>query len=181
MKNMPCFLIVSGNGRDAGKTSFVCSIIKAQNRHRPITAIKVTPHLHQSDQNGMLLAACEGYHVFEELDAKGHKDSSRMLAAGAGKVFYIEARDDALSAAMEHLFPLIPAGSAVICESGGMRDVLIPSMFLLVNRLDGRDNKPGFVQRIALADRVVLFDGTGFDPDPEQIRFRNASWEFVRM
>ena len=176
MIRRPDFFIISGNGRNSGKTTLACSIIKQASRDFAVAAIKVSPHFHPPSDPSGTPANHEHYIIRKETDPKGRKDSSRMLAAGASQVFYLEVKDDHLEEAMQALFASVSFKGPVVCESGRMRDVIEPSLFILVDRDDGREDKPGFIRYAAVADRVILFDESSSGIDPLNIRFNGKRW-----
>ena len=174
MIRTPNFLIVSGNGRNTGKTTFVCRLISIMSAKYSVTAIKVSPHFHPEGNAKGAIIHDEHYIIKEETDPGTSKDSSRMLRSGAEKVYYIEVKDDHLAEAMKALMPLLPSEGPVICESGGIRQLIEPSLFIMINRNDSTEVKPGFKKFSPLADKIILFDGEGFDVSPEEIRFDGA-------
>ncbi|MDT8392380.1 MAG: hypothetical protein RQ761_00950 [Bacteroidales bacterium] len=175
---LPNFLIVSGNGRDSGKTGFITRLIRQTAQQQKITAIKVSPHLHPgSNPNGLLLKT-DHYILAKEIIKGNRKDSARMLEAGAHEVYYIEATDEHLPEAFETFRKLIPVKGPVVCESGGLRDIINPSLFIMINRNDGRPDKKGFVQRLPLADLLIVFNGHDYDLHAERIRFDGSSWKY---
>ena len=101
-----------------------------------------------------------------------------MLRAGASEVFYLEVLDNHLSEAFNSLISIADPSGPVICESGGLRKIIEPSMFIMLNRVDGREIKAGFRKLNPLADKVVLFDGKGFDLSPDKIAFESNRWIF---
>ncbi len=171
----PNFLILSGNGRNAGKTSFACKIIECISKEHPITAIKISPHFHADLDKGVLLKE-KHFIIRQEENHDDTKDTSRMLRAGAGKVYYLEVLDDHLKEAMDALEALRPLNDAVICESGGLRRVIHPSLFIVLNRVDGRETKESYKTLSPMADKVVMFDGTNFDLEAEDISFKGNEW-----
>ncbi len=169
------FLIVSGNGRNTGKTSFICRVIKHISKQFPVTAIKVSPHFHSSENQDALFQG-DQYIVWEELDLERNKDSSLMLRAGAKRVFYIEAKDEHLKKAVDILLDGNFLEGAVICESGGLRKIIEPSLFLLMNEEKRDELKIGFRQLIPMADHVISFNGEDFNLQPENIGFDGILW-----
>lgn len=175
MIHRPDFMIVSGNGRNTGKTSFICEVIKNISQTHSITAIKVSPHHHDKGTHEPFLEGT-GYAIWEEQLRDGIKDSSRMLHSGARKVFYVESTDAHLSDALVHLLPLIPPGEAVICESGGLRKLVEPSLLVLLNE-KGRDAmKRSYIDLLPLAGACVTFKGDDFDPPAEIFTFNGSIW-----
>ena len=128
MKHRAEFLIISGNGRNTGKTTYACRLISRTSSKYAITAIKVSPHFHPNRNFRNILLSDENYVICIENDADGEKDSSRMLRAGAKKVYYIEATDSHLETAIKALLGKIRVEGPVICESGGMRNLVRPSL-----------------------------------------------------
>ncbi len=172
----PNFMIVSGNGRNTGKTTFVCRAIKRVSQSYPVTAIKVSPHFHIDKNEEGVLVRAKNYIVRKEAAPDNSKDSSRMLKNGAKNVYYIEVKDNYLREAMEALKQLVPLDGPVICESGGMRQIIKPSLFFMVNSHDKKAFKDGFKSLSPLADRIILFDGSNFDFPPEKIGFNGMKW-----
>lgn len=174
MFNKDNFLIVSGNGRNTGKTGFICRVIATLGRKHAITAIKVSPHFHGAGDE--VIIAGDHFRISPETDPHKAKDSSRMLAAGAAKVFYAEVQDAHLAEALDALLPLIPAGGPVICESGGLRQLVDPSLFILLRRSGQNTLKEGFRKLTPLAHHIVTFNGSDFDLPPEKIKFDGQRW-----
>ncbi len=176
MIQRPDFMIISGNGRNTGKTSFVCRMITTIGGSYPVTAIKVSPHFHPERSGDAILTRNEHFIIRMELSSKKPKDSSLMLAAGAANVYYIEAIDTHLTEAINTLFRKVRIEGPVICESGGMRRIIEPSIFILLNKPDTIKEKAGFTELKPMADRIVMFDGEEFDLQPEDIKFNGAEW-----
>ena len=170
------FLIISGNGRDTGKTSFVCRVIAAHKNKYPITAIKISPHFHPDTDTSEAIIRNNNYNIYLETDPWSSKDSSRMISAGAQKVYYIEATDDTLPHAWNALKPLLTDKGPHICESGGLRHLIHPSLFIMLNRSEREELKNSFKILSPLADKIVFFDGRSFDYSPEQIHFDGERW-----
>ncbi|MEE4255550.1 MAG: hypothetical protein V2I47_00785 [Bacteroidales bacterium] len=175
MMQRPNFMIVSGNGRNTGKTSFVCDVIRKICKKYTVTAIKVSPHQHDKHIQEPLFEDA-GYAIWEEHRQDGVKDSSRMLLSGASRVYYVESTDAYLSNALAHLLPLIPPGNAVICESGGLRKLIEPSLLVLMNEEGREEKKPSYLELLPLADATFTFFGDGFDPEPNIIGFNGTEW-----
>lgn len=175
MIKRPDFIIISGNGRNTGKTTFVCEVIRRVSKDYPVTAIKVSPHFHEQQPQHPTIAG-KGYTIRQENEQKGEKDSSRMLQSGANRVFYIEAKDDSLAEVINTLLPMIEKGHAVICESGGMRRWIEPSLLLLLNEAGREEKKPSYIKLLPLADASVTFSGDRFAPEPETVYFDGISW-----
>ncbi len=84
---IPNLLIIAGTGNKSGKTSMACRII-GQFRHHEIVSVKITPHFHKTTPGLVLISEKSGYSVYEETNNDISKDTSRMLNAGASRVFF---------------------------------------------------------------------------------------------
>ena len=178
MKNLPNLLIVSGNGRDSGKTTLVCDIIKKFSS-RAVTAIKICPHYHPDDIGLKIIHKEHNFLIAEETSRESGKDSARMLEAGADKVYYLQVLDDHIAEAFSKLRAMLDSKSLIICESGWLRSVVKPGVFLMVNRTEREDFKDNFRKLQSKADIQIAFNGESFNPGPEKIRIRNNYWGLV--
>ncbi|TAL59958.1 MAG: hypothetical protein EPN88_16615 [Bacteroidetes bacterium] len=82
---IPNLLLIAGTGTKSGKTSIACRII-SQFKILNITAIKISPHLHEVTPGLIPLIEKKGYSVYEETNRNTSKDTSRMLHSGAKEV-----------------------------------------------------------------------------------------------
>lgn len=144
-------LLVAGNGRNIGKTTLACKIIKKYSSKYNIISIKICPHQHEQHTNGLL----EKTHDFSICEEKliNSKDSSRMLQAGATKSFYVQAKDEYLEVVFSRLQEYLDENALLVCESGGLRNVIKPDVFLFV--------KNGSGEKLYLehfADKVLSFN-----------------------
>lgn len=124
-------LIVSGTGRNTGKTSLSCKLISHFSHASSITAIKTTHHFHALSYQMVWLKNAPEYSIFQDFDKNQEKDSSKMLKAGASNVFYIQSKREALGKAFLDLVKFIPEQSLIICESGGLKDFIQPAVSIL--------------------------------------------------
>lgn len=174
---IPQLLIVAGTGRNSGKTTLVCDIIRSHCRHHRLAAIKVSPHFHDMIPGWEVLAEREDLFLMEETNRETGKDSSRMLSAGAWKVFYAMATDETVPEVLDRVLRRLPEGTALICESGGLRKYVQPGLFLVLHHKNQARVKPEAENLKLMADRWITFDGEGIDIDPETIYFTGKTWK----
>jgi len=141
MIKFPNLLLVAGTGRNSGKTTFACSIIEKNSKDIPVTGLKISPHFHGGTDSLKLLVGNENFNLYEEISADSSKDSSKMLQAGALKVFYIETTDSHISHAFDAFVKHIEPGSPVICESPALRNIIDPGLFFILDNIDSIDKK----------------------------------------
>ncbi len=174
------FLIIVGTNRNAGKTTFGCSLIAQHSASHLITGIKISPHFHPLEKDDKIIEKTSGYVIVEETKKGSGKDSSRMLDAGAGKVFYIQVWDENLENAMKALMPYIDPQSFVIIESGWARTIFQPGVFLILNRKDDPITKTSIEAYKSKADLWINFDGHNFDFDPALIIPTDEGWKILK-
>jgi hypothetical protein len=128
---IPNLLLIAGTGTKSGKTSLACKIIK-QYSNLNITAIKISPHFHETTEGLISKAENKGYAIYEETNSETSKDTSRMLDAGASKVYFAKVWDDRLFYVFKKIMENIPAGVPVICESPALRNFVEPGVFIIM-------------------------------------------------
>src|SRR5665647_1648223 len=92
---IPNLLLIAGTGTKSGKTTIACKIIE-QFKNLNLTAIKISPHFHETTPGLISISENKGYVIYEETDKLSSKDTSRMLTSGASKVFFAKVWDDKL-------------------------------------------------------------------------------------
>jgi molybdopterin-guanine dinucleotide biosynthesis protein A len=176
-------LMIGAAGRNAGKTEFACRVIARFAAAAPITGLKVTTVKERDGQcprGGRGCGVCsslEGnYCLTEERGENPDKDTARLLAAGAHRVFWLrvmrEHLAEGLAAARERIGP----DRAVVCESNSLRLVAEPDLFLIVREASSADYKQSAADVRDQADREVLSDGEGFDLDLADLGLADGRW-----
>jgi hypothetical protein len=128
---IPNLLIIAGTGTKSGKTSLACRIIE-QFSNLEITAIKITPHFHETTEGLVVKSEEQGYAIYEETNSGTTKDTSRMLKAGAKKVWFAKVWDNQLLHVFNEIVKEVPAGTPVICESPALRNFVEPGLFIII-------------------------------------------------
>lgn len=167
MRNL---IIVAGSGRNVGKTELACRLIEKFSRISDVYGLKVSA-VYPDEQiyHGGHGPAGEAQHLIEERRLDLGKDTSRMLRAGARRVFYLQGDDGRLKGGFERFRSLIPPGAAVVCESGSLWKFVQPGLLVLVT--DGRKPKPRSVGMSGRASLVIESDGASGFPGLEKIDF----------
>jgi hypothetical protein len=125
-------LLIAGTGTKSGKTSLACRIIR-EFAELGITAIKITPHFHETTPGLIRIAEGSQWVIYEETEVNGMKDTARMLGAGAGKVYFAKVWDDSLPEVFREIMRFIPEGTPVICESPALRNFVEPGIFAVIS------------------------------------------------
>jgi hypothetical protein len=167
-------LLVTGSGRNVGKTTFICSVI-AGNPLQKMAAIKITPHFHDPGEGLIPIVENNNFRIFEETNIHSDKDTSRYLQAGARKSYYIQTNDAALKEAFQLTSVLLDPDQPFLVESARLGQILSPELFLYIQDSDTID-KPFSIEMRQLADATVFSDGKEFSLDPGYVYF-NRAWK----
>jgi hypothetical protein len=166
--NLPNMILIAGNGRNVGKTTFATNIIRHLSESTTVIGIKVSPHIHDINDGLVLISKTDDFVVAEE---RGHnkKDSSLLLQAGAKKVYFIMAKQKDLGEAFSLIADQLE-GSAVVAESGGLSELLTPGIFFFL-----RSPKDQIIKKHYLKYKpiMVINGDSGFDFEPERLSFSN--------
>jgi hypothetical protein len=134
-------VIVGGNSRKAGKTSYIEKLIrKAPERHWSV--VKITTHPHKTHP--------------------GLGDTGRYRHAGAKNVYLIEAPE--LEQALSEIRQILSGAENVIIESNRILDYLKPDLCVFVLDFAVADMKQSCRRHLDKADIVVLSNDTGGEP-----------------
>ena len=163
----PNVLLIAGNGRNVGKTYLACKIIEQLSKFGKVTGIKISSHFHPVNEKDVVLKT-KNFVIAEENEIN-RKDTSRMLQAGAEKVYFVMAQQKNLNSAFFELNKILPNG-AIVCESGGLNEIITPGAFLFVKRGKERIIKDSYLR---FNTEVVENDGQKIDFDLQSVSFEN--------
>ncbi|NCA87037.1 MAG: hypothetical protein EOM83_15990 [Clostridia bacterium] len=176
LPHLPQVLMIAGTGRNVGKTTLACRLITQTAKGFTVTAIKISPHMHQQEDPGEVLAETNDYLLLREGGSNSTKDSGRMLAAGATEVYYLQLRHRHLIAEFLKFLQHLPSNQPVIIESGALLELAQPGLFVLVKNKNGPTEKPGLDSLGYPPDVVLNFENNEFDVDPGRISFTGEKW-----
>jgi len=159
-------VVVGGHTRNIGKTSVVAGLVAAFPERRWV-AVKITQFGHGvCSANGEPCDCETADHtiaISEERERDSGTDSSRYLAAGAARAFWVRTRQGQLQEAMPRVRKLleeaVQAGSDVIVESNSVLRFLRPDVFVSVVDASVADFKPSALRYLDRADALVLTGG----------------------
>ncbi len=174
---IPNLLLIAGTGTKSGKTTMACRIIE-QFRHLNITAVKITPHFHETTPGLKVIHEEPGYAIYEETGREPLKDTSRMLYSGAAKVYYAKVLDDRLKFVFEKILELIPAGAPIICESPALRSFAEPGVFIIMtsdtpNKFKNINHLQELPHVLFKLEELALINSI-------PIKFENGMWKSIQ-
>ncbi len=181
MKELKNILLVSGSGRNCGKTTVVCHLISQLTGKYKVYGLKITPHFHLTGKSQQLVFEGKGYKIFKENDSYSNKDSSRMLKAGADEVYFIQCVDVNLQKAYKHLKKLIPENCPVVCESGSFANVYQPGFHILVKGITVDETKVSYRSNVKRADVILAYDEFSITDFDQTIEFKEMNWTLNRI
>lgn len=132
----PNIITIYGDSRNIGKTTLACRLIEKLAEKLNIIGIKISPHFHPLSETPNKIFYSDNCQIVEEYKSEGNKDSSRMLNAGADKVYYIQTYDANIPVVEQNLFSNIARNIPVICESGGLLDFIIPGISIFIKSME---------------------------------------------
>ncbi|MFC1677512.1 hypothetical protein ACFL3G_10685 [Planctomycetota bacterium] len=186
MIDIPSMIMVGAAERNVGKTEFVCSLIGKFGSQHKIVGIKVTPiELPEADSlcgekgSGVCSADGDNFCITQETDVRSDKDTCKMLASGASKVFWVRALKGHLKQALVALQELIDEDAVSVCESNSLREIVVPGLFFMLKARAGGSGSRVSARKVSpYVDRMVGFDGSNFDIDLDQIELVKGRWVY---
>jgi molybdopterin-guanine dinucleotide biosynthesis protein A len=178
------YIIIGSTGRNTGKTEFACRLIQRYSKEYQIVGVKVVS-INKSEGNcprggkgcGVCHSLIGDFEIVEETKIDPSKDTSRMLMAGAQKVYLLKVDKDFLHKGLEALLDTIPDGKMVVVESNSMRKVLEPGLFIVIKNLNERKVKESCAEVIDYANKIIEFDNMSWDFPPDRVLFKNNTWK----
>jgi len=156
-------VVVGGNTRNIGKTSVVAGLIAAM-PEKLWMAIKITQFGHGvCSANGEPCDCETADHtiaISEERSRDTGTDSSRYLAAGAAKSFWVRTRQGQLHEAMPRVRELIAKTENVIIESNSVLRFLPPDVSVSVLDFSTADFKASALRYLDRVDAIVMPEGS---------------------
>ncbi len=133
----PNMVLVSGCGRNVGKTTLCCKIIEHLSGSVPVTGVKISSGF--SGGNPF-----HGNHsvtdkIFRETDTRGNKDTMRFLRAGAGESWLLQAGDKELPEVFRSFLSKINPRTVLVCESNALAAFVKPAVHIYIT--DEQDKK----------------------------------------
>jgi hypothetical protein len=146
-------IVIGGHSRKVGKTSVAAGIIASLPEYR-WNAFKITQHGHGLESTDAIETA--GWEISEETDRAGGSDTSRFLAAGAERAFWVRTEPNHLAEAMPMVQYRLAEAKNAIVESNSVLHYLKPDLYLVVIDPGVADFKPSAQEFLDRADAVIL-------------------------
>ncbi|MBN2137139.1 MAG: molybdenum cofactor guanylyltransferase [Sedimentisphaerales bacterium] len=176
-------LMIGSAGINAGKTELACAILRKFGDRNNIIGIKVTTI---KEKNGKCPRGGEGcgvcssldgvYRITEEDNSNTAKDTSRLLACGASRVFWLRVLREHLAEGVSAMLGMIGPDAVSMCESNSLRLAVRPGLFLMAKGAETKIWKDSARKVKKYADRIVVSDGKEFDLNLDEIKLVRGKW-----
>jgi len=159
MINVPEMLMIGGNSRNSGKTTIACNIISKLSATQEVIGLKVTSvrqgeeDLHGNHNQDLN----DNYTIFEELNTESQKDTSKMLRAGATRVYYLRVEENFTQQAISHFLSTYSNKQLIVCESRSLRRIIIPGLFVMMLKLPVVGKEKKISEYLNMADKTFFF------------------------
>ena len=154
-------IVIGGHSRSVGKTSVVAGLIAALPEY-DWTALKITQYGHGvCSANGAPCHCATDDHswaISEEKSRSGETDTSRFLAAGAVRAWWVRTEQGRLAEAMPTVRRKLAESGNVILESNSILKFVRPDIYLTVLDPATADFKKSAQEFLDRADAVILHE-----------------------
>ena len=186
MNKLNGMLLIGSAGRNVGKTELACTLIRKFSKSSPIVGIKVTT-IRAKDgkcpRGGRGCGVCSSldgdFCITEETDKNSNKDTARLLKAGASRVFWLRVMKTHLKEGLTTLLDVVGPDAVLICESNSLRRVVEPAVFLMITARDSGAWKSTARDVRERVDKILTWDGSGFDFDIDRIKLVDGKWRLM--
>lgn len=152
-------VVIGGHSRSVGKTSVVAGLIAALPTYN-WTAFKVTQFGHgRCSLNGKPCHCATADHTWaisQENSSSGKSDSSRFLAAGAKRSYWVRTEQGRLAEAVPAITRRVSETENAILESNSILKFIQPDLYLTVLDPAVEDFKPSAIAAFSRADALIL-------------------------
>jgi len=165
--------LITGSGRNVGKTTFCCNLIEKFSKENRIIAIKISNHFHDlMDQDLKYYHKSDDFIIAEEINVEGLKDTSRYLKSGADSSFLIISKNEFLGNAIDKLNNLIDLdANPIVMESGAFLELFSPSIAGFITDKNDLTVNSGF-------DFVAHLFNNEFDIELDEFSLHGNIWQF---
>jgi len=175
--------MIGSAGANVGKTELACALLQKFGKSTDIIGVKVTTikakdgRCPRGGQGCGVCSSLDGqFHITEEIKTDSGKDTDRLLAAGARRVFWLRVMKTHLKEAVATLLDIIGPDAISICESNSLRLVVEPGLFLMVKRQDSKAWKSSAKSVKKYADRIIVSTDSCYDFDLDRIQLIASRW-----
>jgi hypothetical protein len=179
---IPGMIMIGGTARYVGKTTCACAVIDRFKDTGDITAIKTTifdaTSLEYDPYWGPVTYTDPESRVFltEDMNAPPGKDTGRLRDAGAKRVLWLHTVDAELEYSARILSDIIGSSTVSVCESTGLRAVVEPDLFIMLQAKNTQQIKQSARTVMHYADIITGNTSETFTDVVEALELVNGRW-----
>lgn len=173
---LPGLLLIAGSGQNTGKTTLACRIIQKFSRKTDIIALKTSPHFHPPTVGLQPVMITENYKIYLEENPNTSKDTSRMLRAGAIRVYFCQVADTGLNECFNLFLKNEFSKYPMVCESSGLGNIVKGGVTFYMEN-PGNNKGPAIPEALYQPKRLI-FDGKQFVPEISNLILSEMRWSF---
>ena len=102
-----------------------------------------------------------------------------MLLAGASEVYYLQCTDEYLNQALNIIIDTVPRNSNFIFESGGIRKIIEPDLFIMIKSKNYNNEKPNANNYLQIADITITSENNSHNLDYKNIVLSKNGWNTI--
>ena len=125
---------------------------------------------------GVCTSLDKDFEITEEMDNCSAKDTSKLLAAGASKVYWLRVREDSVTEGMEAILKIIHKTTPVICESNSIMTEISPALFILLKSAAGTGKKKSAAAVEDKADLILETSPESSNFNFSRLQFEDSQW-----
>ncbi len=183
MLRLDGMLMIGSAGANVGKTELACALIKKFSNSRDIVGIKVTTIKAKDGQcprGGRGCGVCSSldgdFCITQETNRNSGKDTGRLSAAGANRVFWLRVMKTHLQEGIKALLDVIGPDAVTICESNSLREAVEPGLFVMVKGQNAKRWKSSAGKVRQYADKIIFSDRDRIDFDIGRVKLIDDKW-----
>lgn len=155
-------IMIGATGRNSGKTSLACEIIKNYKDSLNVVGLKITT-IESRDMLcprggegcGVCTSVTGNYDIIQEMGSGTDKDTVRLLDAGCSSVYWIRTHKEYILNAYEEFLEIAKDADLIICESNSLRHYVKPHLFIMIKNTSDAFIKPTAASVIEYADYII--------------------------
>ena len=169
--------MIGGASKNAGKTEYACKLIEKFKDKYTVFGLKIsTEHAPAENKHGL---SEDSFLLTEETGPGNGKDTSRMLKAGAEKVYSLRTRMENLESGFLEFRNHLSGNELVVCESNSLRRLVEPGFFMIMRIKGSQKVKPSCQAVWRYADCINDYENHRFEIPVERVVFNDPDWEIT--
>jgi len=178
-------MIMVGAADSSGdETELACSLIRHFAPRAPVVSVRATAihgraggPSHGGEDCRDPSSPAGDFEIITSTGARGRRDMTRQLRAGASRALRLRYLHDAMAPAATALLESIAPEELVVCESTSLRGLIEPDLFLMVRRASAPGFEPSAAEVRRFAERVIPIAANRAQFDLDDLQLDDGRWK----